>query len=215
MKRILFFAAALCSVLLCSCDNDNDAVELSPIELEIMELEELIASQTEIDEEALVADLCRGTVTVCSRYSYDNGVVEELELPYFDGYYIAEIFFADGTALSYSYTYALGPGRYTCRPFYWRYDSETQSLITKVDGYFYAPVEDQKIEYEELSAKVRYYNTEDHRLILDGKYIEYGYMFTHTEDGYVHSSRDTRLLCHIDIDPAERERVLGLCDDQE
>lgn len=63
-------AAALGCMSLWSCDNEQDLDDLSPAELEILELEELISAQPRIDEEALVADLLKGTMQISSIYYF-------------------------------------------------------------------------------------------------------------------------------------------------
>lgn len=197
MKRILLLAVALCSMSLFSCDNDQDQIELSPEELEIIKLEELIASQTDFDEDALIADLCKGSLKTDSEYYYKDGHFEN-ERPISDGRVIARIFFADGTCRACCCVYPTGKLEYIYSPYYWRYDSATRSIITK---YKYGDFnEDGELIYPEHSEKVLYYDAETHRLILEEEFGD--------DRRYYEKVRSS---CYIDVDESERTRILELC----
>ncbi len=194
MKRIFLLAAALCCISLYSCDNEQDLDNLSPIELEILELDNLIASQSGFDEEALLADLNRGTMKMDSFYMKYNGKFEDLDLCGGSCPGVRTVFFNDGTCRDcFSYVpledgIPSGITSYSYDKYDWQYDSDTQSIITWGPYYNY-------LDQYEGSAKVLYYNAESHRLILEG------HMFTF--DQYI-----TRMSGYIDVDPAERERII-------
>lgn len=200
MKRIFLLAAALCCMLLYSCDNEQDLGNLSPIELEILELDNLIASQSSLDEDALLADLCRGTMKMTSHYIKENGTFDELLLDGGRCPCIQTIFFEDGTCRDcYSYN-PIGEGGYplgredSYTKYDWKYDSDTRSIITKVLYYMISP-EGEPIYFNDSSMKILYYNTENHSLILEGQIFEY-------------DSEVIRMSGYIDVDPAERERII-------
>ncbi len=200
MKRIFFAAAVVCSISLWSCDNDQDNHELTPYEQEIFELDKLIASQSDFDEAALIADLTSGTMITKKNYYYSSeGPLGDL---YINGGAIDEkiIFFENGTGKDY-YTSCIPGDTYHCSNFTWRYDSSTGSLITHRQGYDMAG-----IYYDECSAKVLYYNSEDHFLILEGSFF-----CVYRRDDIVFK---TRMTFEIDPDPATREYAMGLCDNE-
>ena len=192
MKRLLLLAAAMCCISLVSCDNEMDSNELSPFELEVLELDNLIASQSGFDEEALIADLCNGTMKMQRWYEYNDDNISEIRLV--GGHCAGDIviFFTEGICFD-CYISDLMPDMksYPCNAqFSWRYDPTTKSLITKQ--------QDDNI-YSEGSAKVLYYNTEDHRLIIEGD-------FMHLES--ILKLERVRISGYIDVDPAERERII-------
>ncbi|MCX4262189.1 MAG: hypothetical protein OSJ31_04730 [Alistipes sp.] len=97
LASIAMLAAAMCCMSLTACDNDNDSDKLSPVELEILELDELIASQPELDEEAFIADLLKGTMKMTSHYIMNNGKFEELLVDGGTIPCVQTVFFEDGT----------------------------------------------------------------------------------------------------------------------
>lgn len=191
MKRIFLLAAALGCMSLYSCNNEQDLDNLSPIELEILELDNLIASQSGFDEEALLADLNRGTMKMDSFYIKYNGKFDELLLD--GGHYpgVKTLFFDDGTCRDcFSYNeigslYTI----YTYHKYDWQYDSDTRSIIT------WGPYYNHLDQSEGSVAKVLYYNAENHRLILEG-HIFFLNQYINRISGY------------IDVDPAERASVI-------
>ena len=191
MKRLLL-AAAMCCISLVSCDNEPDFSDLSPLEWEILELDNLIASQSGFDEEALIADLTRGTMKINSHYILFDGSFDKCIIA---GQYpgALSLFFDNGICKD-CYNYIknnpdpnangdlITGSSYS--EYDWKYDSDTYSIIT------YSP-----FIGKETSAKILYYNTEDHRLILEGTIF------------MLHNGT-FRLSGYIDVDPAERERII-------
>ena len=193
MKRILLLVAAMCCISLVSCDNEQDLSDLSPVELEILELDNLIASQSGFDEQTLLADLLKGTMKMQHWYEYWNdGEITQNSM--LGGPYPATlaIFFEDGTCWDcYSYWYSSSQPNPMHEPiheqFTWEYDTATHSLIARN-------------QYkQETIAKVLYYNTEDHRLIIEGYFMYFESMW---------KLEKVRISGYIDIDPAERERII-------
>ncbi len=201
MKRIFLLAAALGCISLYSCDNDQDLSDLTPFELEVLELNNLIASQSNFDEEALLDDLCRGTMKMTSHYNVENGEVVEFKWPAgFNVPCLQTLFFADGTCRECYTEHTVGIGGnpsviedtyYECD---WRYDSDTRSIIMHYNNYL-TSVDGERIYFDDTATKVLYYNTETHRLILEGHIYSYR--------RYV-----IRMSGYIDVDPAERERII-------
>ena len=196
MKRIFLLAAALCCISLYSCDNEQDLDNLSPIELEILELDNLIASQSGFDEEALIADLKRGVMEASSTYEYYNdGTVDQCSIV--GAHYAGQtvVFFEDDTCWDcFSYWYSSSSSTPLDEPVHvqytWRYDPETQSLVT----------EDRYNNIGDSVAKIVYYNAENHRLIIEGNIF-----------GFISPKWDIekmRMSCLIDVDPAKRASVI-------
>jgi len=203
MKRIFFAVAAICSMSLWSCDNDLDNNELTPVEQEMLKLDEMIASQSGFDEAALLADLTNGTMIWKKIYYYSSEgslVDEDMDG---DARNQGSVFFEDGTGADYWF---LGPNfpDPVCKDFTWRYDSSISSLITHDPGYSMT-YDGEYIYYDECSAKVLYYNSEDHCLILEGALFN---------TPFLGNTAKARMVYYIDLDPATRERVLELCDNE-
>ncbi len=191
MKRIFLLAAALGCISLYSCDNEQDLDNLSPEELEIIDMNNLIVSQSGFNEEALLTDLKRGTMKMKSWYQYNNGSLSRLFLV---GGHLAggiAIFFDEGICFDcYDSDWFPETGSYPCREqFSWQYNPATQSFITQHSNN----------NYSECSAKILYYNTEDHRLIIEGD------MFNLISTWKLEK---VRISGYIDVDPAERERII-------
>ena len=70
---------------------------LTEKELLELELDELIASQPELDEEAFIADLLKGTMKMTSHYIMNNGKFEELLVDGGTIPCVQTVFFEDGT----------------------------------------------------------------------------------------------------------------------
>ncbi|MDE6139778.1 MAG: hypothetical protein K2F95_02370 [Alistipes sp.] len=201
MKRLLLLAVAMCCISLYSCDNDKDLSDLSPFELEVLELDNLIASQSGFDEDALIADLCKGTMKMTSHYNVENGEVKQFVSPSgFSRPCIQTLFFENGTCRECFTALTIGIGDnpsikedtyYECD---WRYDSDTRSIIMHYNNYL-TTVDGERIYFDDTSTKVLYYNTETHRLILEGHIYSYR--------RYI-----IRMSGYIDVDPAERERII-------
>ena len=164
MKRILLFSAALCCISLWSCNNDQG--NLSPEELEIIKLNELIASQSGFDEEALIKDLLNGVFISKTTFLYRNGKCIASSLDLWCGVSPLPqpvVFFKDGTCKMGSLDPITLPEledstsiEVECT---WRYDSTTRSIIT-----------DMAIVGTELiytyTAKILYYK--DHIIVWEG-----------------------------------------------
>ena len=199
MKRLLLLAAAMCCISLVSCENEQDLGKLSPEDLEILEMNELISSQSGFDEETLLADLLKGTMKISSWYEQRNGNWSTFLLE--GGAYPCSntLFFEDGTCKDCHTINPIGengtPSGWidTYAEYDWRYDSATQSIITKATYYIISP-EGEPVYFEECAMKILYYNTTDHRVILEGLVFE----------GYY----ELRMSGYIDVDPAERERII-------
>ena len=187
MKRILLLAAAMCCISLVSCDNEQDLGKLSTEDLEILEMDELISSQSGFDETALISDLTRGTMKISSRYQYRDGKISMYSI---DGMHLVAattVFFDDGTCWDCFVSWSSNAIH---NLFTWRYDHSTLSLITQ----------DADHCYDECSAKVLYYNTENHYLIIEGNIANILSPQSKIEK--------VRLSGYIDVDPAERERII-------
>lgn len=200
LASISMLAVAMCCMSLTACDNDNDSDKLSPVELEILELDELIASQPELDEEAFIADLLKGTMKMTSHYIMNNGKFEELLVDGGTIPCVQTVFFEDGTCRDCHTINPIGengaPSDWidTYSEYDWRYDGDTRSVITHA-AYDITSAEGEPIYYDESPMKVLYYNTDNNRLILEGSVFE-------------HVSETIRMSGYIDIDAAERERIL-------
>ena len=190
----------MCCISLVSCDNEMDSNELSPVELEILEMDNLIASQSGFDEEALIADLKRGTMKMTSTYFFIyGGYADPTTLGINGGRYIRAqiVLFMDKTCRDCFAAYI--PKRDIYREYDWVYDTETRSITTHTSRY--SITYDGQYEYkEDCSAKVLYYNAENHRLILEGD------MFNMAVAAW--GIERVRMSGYIDVDPAERERIL-------
>ena len=207
LASIAMLAAAMCCMSLTACDNDNDSDKLSPVESEILELDELIASQPELDEEAFIADLLKGTMKMTSHYIMNNGKFEELLVDGGTIPCVQTVFLEDGTCRDCHTINPIGengaPSGWidTYSEYDWRYDGDTRSVITHA-AYDITSAEGEPIYYDESSMKVLYYNTDNNRLILEGSVFE-------------HVSETIRMSGYIDIDAAERERILEkYCDNK-
>ena len=202
MKRILFFAAALCSMSLCSCDNDNEAVELSPLEMELFELDQLINSQSGFDEKTLLADLQSGTLHIDYEYRFFADGRLETDTPRggLGTIQLGQVFCNNGKC--YQVVYDVDDSKYHAYPHDWSYDSATCSITTKWNSYRIT-YEGEYEYFDECTAKVLYYNAENHRLILDGDiFNKVRYLWGHARN---------RFSCHIDMDASAREELLGHC----
>jgi len=178
MKRALLLVA-ICLAGLQACDN-NEQEQLTPQEQELMEINNLIASQTVsgFDEQALLNDLKNGIMIPVSKYQlYPNG---ELCLYYpLDCVYrpTTMAFFDDGTCQEF---YACNPVAckeivpddetiypdYFCychNDYTWEYNPATKSLLTQNIYYKNSP----------SSAKVMYYDSVTHKLIIKGNLCTY------------------------------------------
>ncbi len=202
MKRILFFAAALCCMSLYSCDNDNEAVELSPLEMELFELDQLINSQSGFDEETLLADLQSGTLHIDYEYRFfaDGRLDDAIPMGGSAIRQLGKVFCNNGKC--YQIVYDVYNSEHHAYSHDWSYDSATCSITTKWNGYRIT-YEGEYVYFDECTAKVLYYNAEDHKLILDGD------IFNKVFHKRGHARN--RFLCHIDMDASAREELLSHC----
>ncbi|MDE6862342.1 MAG: hypothetical protein K2J31_06365, partial [Alistipes sp.] len=199
MKRLLLLAAAMCCISLVSCDNEQDLGKFSPEDLEILEMNELISSQSGFDEEALVADLLNGTMKMTAHYLMIDGKAEKAIPMGGPSPCIQTLFFEDGTCKDCRTINPIGengtPSGWidTYAEYDWRYDSSSHSIITHDTSYGIS-YDGTILYHDECRIKVLYYNTDNHRLILEGHIFNL--------DAHI-----IRMTGYIDIDPAECERI--------
>lgn len=164
MKRI-FYCIALAVAMCCTaCESNDDNVELTPMEQKLLEIDELIATQSseDIDDEALIADLTTGVFISSSWYEYYGERWHDRRYETGGSTGVTVIFMEDGICRSFTespeYIYfdmflrELGyVGYYT--EYTWSYDADTRTISTVRRG-------------SVVKAEVRYYK--DHHIIFYG-----------------------------------------------
>ncbi len=199
MKRALLLVA-ICLAGLQACDNIEQE-QLTPMEIEILEIDDLIASQAEtgFDEQELLNDLKTGTINETAYFQYKNGKLVQSSYDDIDGKVIPHyIFLSDGTCrkcfIQGAFSNILGTS-FAYINFDWEYNPQTKSIETKfneLDGDF------------SFSAKVVYYNKESGKLILEGNLCDCIGVYGGGEPVADYS----RMTFHIDLNPETREDYL-------
>ncbi len=200
MKRLLLLVA-ICLAGLQACDNIEQE-QLTPMEIEILEIDDLIASQAEtgFDEQDLLSDLKSGTVIKTSLFDYKNGEIVASSYDYDDPskgwkgivWRKTYIFSEDGLCRKCSRGNAPDMDDYFYTSFDWKYNPQTKSIETKfneLDGDF------------SFSAKVLYYNKESGKLILEGDLCGCIGVYGGGEPVADYS----RMAFHIDLNPEIRK----------
>ncbi len=210
MKTKLFYFIA--SIAMCcafaACSTEEDNVELTPMEQELLEIDELTASQSpeDIDDNALVADLTTGYFkakwyTLRDGKWYDSyniiGGSTSRHLIFMDDNTVRELY--DESTLDIRlplllYFCSLGfTGFYD--EYKWNYDPETNTLSFDGDRSFMCS-----------KAVVRYYK--DHRIIMDayGFYPVYDAMII---SGNIDMNVDNRNRVYSEYDISYDELLEG------
>ncbi len=161
----LFYIILAVAICCTACESGDGNVELTPMEQDLLEIDELIDSQSpeDIDDEALVADLTTGVFLSNSWYASKDGLWSDMTTWLGTDVSIDMIFMEDGTCRRLGY-YCMNPIGFSSYlnqlgyagvyyEYRWSYDADTHTISTSSGT-------------DEMKAVVQYYK--DHRIILKG-----------------------------------------------